>query len=79
MVNYFRTSLNIYLLDSTINNFMKYNPPCKDCLVQCMCLLNRDNSSPPHIRAKTCNILYKFIKENRSFHISEFKKRFSNG
>ena len=78
MIKYFRTSLYIYLLDSTMNNFMKYNPPCKDCLVQCMCLSNCDNSSTPYITAKTCSILYKFIKKNRSFYISEFKERFSN-
>jgi len=78
MIKYFRTSLNIYLLNSTMNNFMKYNPPCKDCIVQCMCLLNRDNWLTPFITTKTCSILYKFIKKNNSFYISEFKGRFSN-
>lgn len=66
MIPHFRVfgSSNV-LYDLTINKFMKYNPPCKECLVQSMCLKANDNVSPPWIRTRLCGKLNEFIITNK--------------
>jgi len=54
--------LNNYIyVYNTMHVFFKTNPPCKECLVQSMCLKANDNISSPWIRTRICNKLIKFI------------------
>ena len=66
MVPHFRVfGGSTVLYDLTIDNFMKYNPPCKKCLVQSMCLKPNDNVLSPWIRTRLCVILNEFILINK--------------
>ena len=61
------------MLQTTMDAFMKYNPPCKECLVRSMCLtfyLSNYLYSSPVIKSKPCNILYEFLLNNKNFRLS---------
>jgi hypothetical protein len=67
--NAYTMYLNIYTLT---NNFMKHNPPCKQCLIQGMCI--RENlahpiydSDPNYLHIKACNDLKEFVANNEIF------------
>ena len=54
----------------TLDEFLEYNPPCKECLVQSMCLKDRiyidsNNKSYRGINLKLCEKLKGFIDKNR--------------
>jgi len=40
------TQRYIYMISSSIDHFMKYNPPCKECLIQNMCLTEYEYDIP---------------------------------
>jgi len=51
---------------------MKYNPPCKECLIQGMCLKENPahptlDSEPDHLYIKICDKLIRFISNNINF------------
>jgi len=70
MVKYFHgPKNNVYILETTINSFMKHNPPYKECIVRCLCLENHYITNDPFMSATKCNMLNKFIEENGSFTI----------
>lgn len=69
--------INIYCI---LNEFMKTNPPCKECLVQPTCVLDMicNNLSYPFLYIKLCNDLKKFVTNNEIFEnnnlVTLFKK-----
>jgi len=73
-------SINIFttLTDKlTINEFMKYDIPCNNCLVQSMCINNQNNIKHVIINGGIdiilCEKLQKFIDGNRKlFNIVTF-------
>lgn len=77
MVKYYYTVNHIHILDFTWDKFMKYNPPCKECLVQGMCITHHDYFSEPFVTTKACNILYEFITNNKYFEIPESMTKFN--
>jgi len=66
---------------STMDEFIKCDSPCKNCLVQSMCINGRDNIEHIIINGgitmKSCEKLKSFIKKNRFlFNQVEFKNVF---
>jgi len=60
--------------EETIDEFIKYDIPCKDCLVQSMCIKDRifidcDNKYRG-INLKICEKLKRFIDKNRPLFLS---------
>ncbi len=53
----------------SIDEFMKYDVPCKDCLVQSMCITGQNNINDifikEGIKLKLCEKMEKFIDINR--------------
>lgn len=53
----------------TMDEFMKYNPPCKECLVQSMCINGQDHIEHIIINGgitiKSCEKLKSFIEGNQ--------------
>lgn len=53
----------------TINEFMKYDIPCKNCLVQSMCIIGQNNINgiviKEGIKLQLCERMEKFIGINR--------------
>lgn len=52
--------------------FLKYNPPCKECLIQNMCITDfniRDNGILLYhlIKIEYCHLLKKFINDDTHF------------
>lgn len=62
--------IRIYFL--SLNEFMNYNPPCNECLIQTMCL----NKYPQRgydnrkiiTRIEYCKELELFVRESKNFH-----------
>jgi len=53
----------VFLSNITINKFMDYDPPCKECLVKTMCIEKRFTNNTPSLKINICNDLKKFIRE----------------
>jgi uncharacterized protein (UPF0179 family) len=50
---------------------MGANPPCKECLVQSMCITNKDNGYNTGIlRIRACDRLNDFVENNYWFNMS---------
>jgi hypothetical protein len=80
MIEYYIALGNVYIYNLPIQQFMGFNPPCEECLIQGMCLeYTKDYTSigsrmlmdtpVPRILIKgnACENLRKFLKENKSF------------
>ena len=84
MIKYFTTVFHIFIFETTIYKFMEYIPPCKDCIVQSMCLeTNNDHINKSFIITRKCSTLRKYLEQNNSFVIIKEKfifkrKRFFN-
>ena len=72
---YYETDNNIHIYSTpvdaiTIDEFMKCDVPCKDCLVQSMCLTGQNNINniviKEGIKLRLCERIEKFISKNRS-------------
>lgn len=59
----------IIFVYKTIDIFLIYNPPCKECLVQNMCISNVRYSNGDFIciKIKKCKRLINFINSNKFF------------
>lgn len=59
---------DIYIHMTTIDNFMKHNPPCKDCLIQGMCIKQKKDHVHNFLHIQICDklreFIYKYNKEN---------------
>jgi hypothetical protein len=66
----------IDIYNITISQFMKYNPPCKECLVQNMCMRFLYNNCGSvfeflELEFKRCDNLIDFMLYNKDFDILE--------
>jgi len=66
----------IYLTDVLIDEFLKINPPCKECLVQAMCISDisltyNQDLYKECIKFKPCVIIENFLKE--VYNLSDIK------
>jgi hypothetical protein len=55
----------LYISDLTIDEFLEYDPPCKECLVQATCLYTStviDNEYSKYIYLNLCDRLNDYIK-----------------
>jgi hypothetical protein len=65
------------IIYTAVDNFMEYNPPCKECLIQGMCIredlahptLDSIDSMPDHLHVKTCKKLKDFVLNHKLFFI----------
>lgn len=64
--------INYIYIYTLTDDFMKYNPPCKECIIQAMCI--KENLSHPteldHLYIKLCDRLKQFIYDNKFFYRS---------
>lgn len=59
---------------SRYNNFMKTNPPCKNCLIRSMCIKENINEPAmeifnPYLYIEICDRLKNFIHNNKLFYL----------
>ena len=67
---YFKSQYHSYIYDIVIEQLLSYNPPCKDCLVQPMCIYCNSCMSDKlrsKVITKSCKMLDKFMKGNSKF------------
>lgn len=60
----------LYIQDVTIDEFLEYDPPCKECLVQATCLKNSTAIVTEHskyIYLRMCDELNDYIKTKGHF------------
>ncbi len=80
MIEYYIALGNVYIYNMPLEEYMKYNPPCKECLIQTMCLeyiedytsigskMLMDTLVPRIlIKGNACENLRKFLEKNKSF------------
>jgi hypothetical protein len=54
------------IFNLTIKGFMKFNPPCKECLIQSMCLTEYEYATP-ELTMKLCEKMYNYIIIDKHF------------
>jgi len=59
------------LLITTLTNFLKYKPPCKQCLIQGMCIREMTGYAPTYLIVKICGKLKKFLIDNKKIIVEE--------
>jgi len=62
-----------------LDTFMEYNPPCKECLIQSMCIKIQISHpifdmDPDHLSIKTCDRLKGYIDNNKNFYYHKLKR-----
>lgn len=69
---YYMLFFNIAFIYDLIEDFMKYNPPCEECLVQSICIeeIHRDNYPPVMLKIIMCDSLLRFIENTDLFHVN---------
>lgn len=68
-IRYSKNTINHIRIYTLTDNFMKYDPPCKECLIQSMCINEHlahptNDSLPDHINIRTCENLKNFINDD---------------
>lgn len=76
---YYRIGYRILIYERTIEEFMEFNPPCKECLVQAVCVSNArpmyvEYKDAAHeefllIKIRGCKDLEEFVRWNPSFYV----------
>ena len=61
-----------------LDKFMETNPPCKECLVRAICVINvLLNDLPyPYLYIKSCDELKEFVTDNEIFTNNEIATEF---
>jgi len=67
-VKYIRIGIYSYIYYTPLDIFMGANPPCKECLIQPMCI--RDDRELKILTVKSCDRLNEFAKNNYWFDMS---------
>jgi len=70
-IDYLLTKDKQLYIYSSIYKFLEYNPPCKNCLVQSMCIKINTFET---ICLKSCHSIRTFINDNECLFISLIKK-----
>ena len=60
---------HVYVYD-TIDKFLEYDPPCKECLVQVTCIQKLKFSFVPYLFIKMCDELKVFVINNDGFNLN---------
>lgn len=71
-INYYNYLDDIlYIYDLTINEYLNKNTPCKECLVNTICLNDKDivygKNNLPILKIKLCKKLKNFIENNNKY------------
>jgi len=68
---YLRTLSYTHIYNMTIDKFLTHIPPCKECLIQPMCMFVSDyidiNKTKTKLIVKACKGLDKFMKRKKCF------------
>lgn len=68
---YLRTAKYSHIYDITLNEFLTHNPPCKECLIQPMCMFMGNyfdrKGIKPKLFVKACKKLDKFMERKKCF------------
>ena len=67
-VRYTRIGIISYIYYTSLDIFMRSNPPCKECLINTMCIY--DDCTVKVLTIRACDRLNKFVKNNYWFTIS---------
>jgi hypothetical protein len=68
IIKYDRSGIHTYNYYTTLDAFMKSNPPCKECLIQSMCIINKTSRYYDKLEINSCNRLNEFSLNNYWFH-----------
>lgn len=76
---YYRIGYRIFIYERTVEEFMEFNPPCKECIVQAVCVSYahpmyveyRDAAHEEFllIKIRGCKDLEEFVRWNPIFYI----------
>jgi len=67
-VIYTRVGIHSYIYYTTLDIFMGANPPCKECLINTMCIYAPSNNHIKQVLTiKACNRLDEFVENNYWF------------
>ena len=82
---YYRIGYRTLIYERTIEEFMEFNPPCKECLVQAVCVsyarpMYVEYKDAAHeefllIKIRGCKDLEEFVKRNPVFFIYDNEPR----
>ena len=67
---YIKTDIHIYIYDMTVDELLTHIPPCKECLIQPMCMYVTKcmtDKIKPKVVVKACKGLEKFMKGKKCF------------
>jgi len=62
---------NAILVITSLENFLKYKPPCDECLIQSMCIKESTDIEPEYLVINVCNKLKTFFITNNKIRIEE--------
>jgi len=62
---------NAILVITTLENFLKYKPPCDECLIQSMCIKESTDIEPEYMVINVCDKLKSFLIDNKEIRIKE--------
>lgn len=61
----------LYIYDLTIDKYLNENTPCKDCLVNTICLNDKElvygKNNLPILKIKLCKKLKNFVENNNKY------------
>ena len=63
--------VNAILVITTLENFLKYKPPCQTCLIQSMCIKESTAIEPEYLIINVCDKLKSFLTDNKKVRIEE--------
>lgn len=66
-VKYDRSGIHVYNYHTTLDTFMGACPPCKECLIQSMCIVNNDTKHYKKLTIRACERLNEFAENNYWF------------
>ena len=56
-----RNKLGVYIHATSLEDFMKKDPPCKECLVNTMCIKDTSNDQYSSIVVNVCDKFNKYL------------------
>jgi len=62
-----KDSLGVYINVITLDKFMKEDPPCKECLVQGMCITQITNIKFSSLRIEMCEKFKKYLERKNNY------------
>jgi len=56
-----RNKLGVYIHATSLEELMEQNPPCKECLIQSMCIKDNSNDQYSSIVVNVCDEFNKYL------------------